>query len=417
MRKQELNCIWIGPPAERIDGGVPGHDLIGPMHLWSKINLDTATLTFWCLSNYLQHYQKAFLNTPVILSSIEELLSKSTSSAARSILTLKNRLLDKTTGRGEIKDNVTVKEAISLFILCERGGYVLDTNIMPIRKNKALIDFSHYDSFMVPAISAPTLHNGSVCQRIDVWMMYSPPGNSSHAEKALNEFLEKTTILEPDLFIKERYTQQYFDTVRNFITRAVAANPIIGMIEIEAMKDKIQTWTTSAPANKYNYTVITGPSVVKYYFNTHIKENFLTRTTFPNQVHFEALNGGVRNLIFLLTHGANIHSTINMCGLKSYTPLDAAISKRNIAIISVLLFYGADIERCAMTRRYFNEKINPSTQDAFLAGLIAMRFDPKKISFIKHYMKTSENTLRHHFFHQLKLFSENKKYERLMLSN
>ena len=67
MRKQEVNYIWIGKPAEHIDGGIPGHDLIGPMHLWSKINLKTTTVIFWCLEDYLSHYQQAFTNTPVIV--------------------------------------------------------------------------------------------------------------------------------------------------------------------------------------------------------------------------------------------------------------------------------------------------------------------------------------------------------------
>ena len=120
--KTRVNYLWIGPPANTISGGVPGHDVMGPLQMIGHIDDETTELHFWCLEEYCKQYQTIFLGKNITVNPIEKLLylvsahglEESTRDFSKKVSVLFQKLL--ATGRASIRDYVTLKDVFALFL-------------------------------------------------------------------------------------------------------------------------------------------------------------------------------------------------------------------------------------------------------------------------------------------------------------
>ncbi len=68
-----IHYVWIGPPPDRYSKH-PGHDTDGPlaMEVRNKMN----PIHFWCLDEYVDHYQKVFKDKNIIAYGVQHELKE-----------------------------------------------------------------------------------------------------------------------------------------------------------------------------------------------------------------------------------------------------------------------------------------------------------------------------------------------------
>lgn len=273
MSRQTLNYIWVGPEAKTIAGGVVGHDIIGPTHLYPRIDHTMTKLKFWCLDQHKSHYEKQFNNTAIQVCSIEKYLAECSqkegeiSLFAQQVQSLMQRLIE-AEGRGQIRDFVTIKEVFAFFLLFAEGKYILDTNVLPnLNDDTQKIIFPDYETFGLPKI-----HQRDAGDRVDVWMMYSPLEDRTHAKKSLELFLEKINKIENMFSIMPGY--DYSGSGKALYIRSIEPT-VMGAVllgyETHSGLDqsKIHYWDTIEATAENNCVFIEELHLKKYFYNTH----------------------------------------------------------------------------------------------------------------------------------------------------
>ena len=273
MRKQTLNYIWIGPESNTIAGGVVGHDIIGPTHLTPRIDHQTTEIKFWCLDEHKSHYEKQFNTTTIQVCSIEKYLVSCLQKQgdiaffSQQVESLIQRII-KAESRGRIRDFVTIKEAFAFFLLFTEGKYVLDTNVLPnLSDETQAIIFPDYDTFCLPKI-----HQRNANDRVDVWMMYSPLEDRTHAKKALELFLEKINKIETMFSMMPGYlaSSSGMGLYRRSVEPAVMGAVLLDCESHKSLdQNKIHYWDTIESTTNTNSVFIEALHLEKYFYNTH----------------------------------------------------------------------------------------------------------------------------------------------------
>lgn len=346
--KRPIHFIWSGPPPIASEGGVPGHDILGPVQMASHVDTKNNEIIFWCLEEHLTHYQHKFHGMPITVQAIEPYLrdqkiKETETPYAAEILLLISKLLE-TQERGEIRDYVTVKELMAFYLLYETGGYVLDTNILP--NTGHAITFPEYDRFMLPAHGNATAN----ARKTDIWMMYAPPQHSRYAERALSQFLQSVTYAEEGYFHPEMrlgYIAEFFEHMGKAGVTAATSDPHGLVYPNSAIIGLWETTKQNAEDETYYSLVVPELGLTKFYYNTHKFERFLEHragVVVPHdQLHQEVIHGHLENIKIMCSENPAV---VNRCiSNESYTnlsPLHAAIIFQQVTIAKWLLANGAD---------------------------------------------------------------------------
>ncbi|MBV8801772.1 MAG: hypothetical protein JO131_02170, partial [Gammaproteobacteria bacterium] len=125
-----IQYIWVGPPAQ-----IPGQDVGGPIAM-AKLN-DINPIIFYCLEENKAYYSEKFKDYKSInIQSIQAYVEKQTDDASKVYMQTIMSTCLAGKDRGSIRDRVTVKDAFSIFLLQSANGYILDTNVIPIKDEK-----------------------------------------------------------------------------------------------------------------------------------------------------------------------------------------------------------------------------------------------------------------------------------------
>lgn len=179
-RDARLNYLWVGPP--RVDSsGSLGSDVKDVIDMSKRC--DNA-ISFFCLDEHLEHYKEIFKgNEKVTVCSIDAYIDKKKNDSneemrkhAMKMQDVRNELLK--APRDRIVDRVTFKDAFSLFLLANEGGYTLDTSVKLVEGRNAHL-FQTYDSFRAPHIA----------NELECWMMYASPNALNEPRKMLENYL------------------------------------------------------------------------------------------------------------------------------------------------------------------------------------------------------------------------------------
>lgn len=328
-----INYTWIGPPAiQSSSTGIPGQDLAGPIEM-AKVNKDNP-ITFWCLEEHEKHYQDKlgeYKNIQVrsMESHMKETL-KSRDPDIRATAKDVQKIIDtslKADKRGTIRDRVTVKDAFTLFLLHTKGGYTLDTNILPSKEQKQ-ITLPSFDTMRIPAFKDKPQSSYD----IDCWMMFSPPGNEFVTKKALSGYFDLWKKAEKLHSLKRGPTAVYDETLGY-----AATEPLFNLLQTKEAKP----W--QAVMSKDELTAsIPELGVDKTYGNTHkfdreFKESAMLDMTF---------RGHATMLQQQILHGGNVNERIE----KPYkdfhegeTLLHIAIRRGHVDCVRILLEAKADV--------------------------------------------------------------------------
>jgi len=339
----DINYTWVGPP-----GNIKGHDIGGPIKMAKKNKLNL--IKFWCLDEHKEHYEKIYKDYPNIVvggieSHIKSEIAKSPENlAAKNMLKMLGATLQ-STGRNkdlEIRDRVTIKVAFNFFILQSVGGYVLDTNILPLL-NESKLDFSAKESLMVPAMREPVKKSAD----LECWMLYSPIGNTKQAEEVFAKFHKSWENSEKDYLgstNKGVSLESYHKSIAIGITRSIYTVYKQGQVSLVATNqhdsgcyaDAKEFGVRKTYSNTHKYKEKSKPSFFKSRDPIRPVEDVFYYIASSNDVQLEAYleSGGDPNIV--VDHRSK--------GLyKGETPL--ALSLRydfNPSIMSLLLENGAN---------------------------------------------------------------------------
>lgn len=333
-----LNYIWIGSPPDVKSGGVPDHDVMGPKEMSVRCNLH---VYFWCLDPYVQHYLKAFEGfNNISVCSVESLIKDSQKidpSRAQQMSDILNRMLH-SSGRGCIKDCVTVKDAFAFFLLAQKGGYVLDTNIVPASKKS--VEFKEYDAFFLPKLIADQeIIDEDARLTIDAWMMYSPSNHADRAKLCFDKYVEEWQQTEL-LFENEGYSTTYAGTCgKNYVTAATLSDSK-GRIN----ENNLKYWDSIVQHDNYCVEV-PEIGVMKYYYNTHLHN----QSEYGTQIFYDILYGTPDKVRKLLEAGHPHNIRFSNRAIHD-TPLHCAVSSRRLEMVDILLKAGADLDAVAIYR-------------------------------------------------------------------
>jgi hypothetical protein len=358
-----LNYIWVGPPPKET-GGEPGHDLIGPVAMASCNK--TNPILFWCLEEYEKQYKELLANTPAIqVKTIEssvtnEYKDNAIQTAATSTKAIIDEHLKST--RNTIRDRVSVKNIFSLFLLYSQGGYVLDTNVVPMDKSVAM-QLPSYQDFHVPVFSLPLL----VSADMDYWMLFSPPKDTI-APLVLSTYIQRWGRLQA-IFNSEKRSERYHKSLGALITEI--------LFDLSLGDFPRYCWVVSEKAVDRGVVLVPELKLCKYYFNTHKYQNRweydrdalykdkakeLTGVLFPanvarifadyapGQMDLEFKEGNIYTQLFfdvanddpdaLLTHieaGADVNKQITHPDAVGETALHLAIKMNSTECVRILL--------------------------------------------------------------------------------
>ncbi|CAM6002490.1 unnamed protein product [Sphagnum balticum] len=363
-----LNYIWVGPPPKET-GGEPGHDLIGPVAMASCNK--TNPILFWCLEEYEKQYKELLANTPAIqVKTIESSLANEyKDNVIQTAATYTKAIIDEhlKSTRNTIRDRVSVKNIFSLFLLYSQGGYVLDTNVVPMDKSVAM-QLPSYKDFHLPVFDM-ALHKSS---DLDYWMLFSPPNNAI-ARSAFDAYIIRWGELQA-LFNGKKPSECYHKSLGGLIADILfdltrGEIPRCGWV----VRDKNQT---------RNVVLVPELKMYKYYFNTHKYQNRsefdrdalyrdkvseLTGVIFPanvarifaeyapGQMDLETKEGAIYTQLFfdianddpaaLLTHieaGGDVNKQITHPVAQGETVLHLAIKMNRAECVSILLANNAN---------------------------------------------------------------------------
>lgn len=252
--KTKAHYIWIGKPQTENISNLKG-DLKGPVAMAQQVDPNKTTLYFWCLKEHFDVFSQLLSGKNIIVRSIDDYLEeKKENPYAQAVSELRSYLFSDM--RGDIRDRVTFKEAISYLLLYLEGGYVLDTNVLPFDKDE--ISFPQCDAFHVTAIHRPVEKN----RDMDIWMMYSPPKNPAHAETALRHFLFKIKEVE------DKRKEESLNHTFNYESYKTAVLDIV--IESARSHAGLQYWIPRHLGGNYPIQLrVENPRIIKHYANSH----------------------------------------------------------------------------------------------------------------------------------------------------
>jgi len=348
----DLHYIWVGSP-----GRVKGHDIGGPIKMAEKNKVNP--IRFWCLDQYIDHYKNVYKDFPNIkVESIENYINLKKYKPRKTPQTAQDKMqkifVDTllAEGRGEKNiDKVKVKDAFSLYLMHNLGGYFLDTNILPLLGEEKL-SFPVRDKFCVPAMSKRIDSRSD----LECWMLYSPGPQNKEAKEFVFSYYdtwEQHEILRKTLLKEKRTLELFHDKI---------SYAIIGPIFRSYFNGQIGLFETNRDSPG-SFVDIPSCGIRKTYNNTHVfyKPIDSTRIGDPAQpeiigpipdIYYYIANNNLPALIVYLEFGGDteINQVISP-GRKGFligeTPLCCALrSKSEPEIIIRLLQAGAspDVE-------------------------------------------------------------------------
>ena len=211
---RQLHYSWVGN-ACTTDIAIPQNDLIGPVALEQVIDHTKHHINFWCFEQQKAKYQKLLDDKKIRVVSFEECLKECLDNPtlvqrALGVLQLQQLLFtssrSSSTRAHTIRDYVTFKEAMSLFLLYAYGGYAMDTNVVPHGDN---IVFPDPVGFHMMGLSYPV----KKCRDVDVGVMSASLKDREYTGNALDIFLNRVNQLEKEraLLIQEHGHLQEID--------------------------------------------------------------------------------------------------------------------------------------------------------------------------------------------------------------
>jgi hypothetical protein len=341
-----INYIWIGPPAQ-----IPGQDIGGPIEM-AKVNQENP-ITFWCLEEQKSYYIDKFKEYKnITIHSLETHLreKQDPESKISNDAKLMQKLLDtclKEAGRGSIRDRVTVKDAFSLFLLHSIGGYILDTNVLPLKEDK--LSLKSYDKVGFPCLKKPVL---LPCD-LECWLMFSPNPMHEQAKLLFSGYYSlwlESENLRKTLSDKNKSLKEYYDFMGKPIMR-----PILDVYQ------RYKCHLFDAKPHKHNYyTDIPDLGLRKTYNNTHVfvpQKNKYDPKLFdsknqdqderPSEIFFLVYSRNIVQLKVFIASGGNVNEQIktpleNLIDAGE-TPLHLAIRTKALKeVIQLLLESGAE---------------------------------------------------------------------------
>lgn len=140
-----ISYIWIGDPPQS-GAGILGHDILGPIEMAKKNKSNP--LIFWCLDKHVAHYETILKAHNIEVRSIEKhidgLAKKATkkpeklpgsvlgASTTENAAWLIQLMMSATLNENNPQSKVQFKDLFSVFLAKSIGGYIFDTNIMPV---------------------------------------------------------------------------------------------------------------------------------------------------------------------------------------------------------------------------------------------------------------------------------------------
>ena len=153
----KAHYIWIGPPK------ADHQDVRGPIEMRNNFGPEVE-IHFWCLDAQVDAFAHKLrdvnkITHGIIVHGIESALRTATGTAHRwwywytrkedwAVAEMLN-IVTVSAGLGTTRDLVNAKNGFAYFLLYTWGGYVMDTNVMPLGVRAKLPD---YDHFMSPVI-------------------------------------------------------------------------------------------------------------------------------------------------------------------------------------------------------------------------------------------------------------------------
>lgn len=341
---QTLNYIWVGPPPGKMEGSVPAHDVIGPLNMVKQIDPQEACIVFWCLDQYMPYYQAKFSNTSIRVSSIEDCLVQMSGAEhknnrcvefATQLVVFKNKILNTENGRGSIRDLVTIKVVFAYFLLYVKGGYVLDTNVIPDANASKKMTFPDYGTFKIPRIYRGNAQSSSP-HSLDIWMMYSPR-NHEYAEYIFTRCIRRLNWVEGK---KTSYPPaSYPYMVREAVTKALLLKGETNFCDLSDRTDSIRGfWVAYVGGHSVSIPEL---SISKYFYNTHLDRGYY-------QMHIEAGMGKIDVLSQRFAEGGDVDSRIRCQEgsefYENYTLLHSAIIEKQFDMVLFLIARGANVD-------------------------------------------------------------------------
>lgn len=357
-----LHYIWIGPSPKET-GGEPGHDVIGPIKMATANQ--TNPLFFWCLAAHETFYKKRFEKfSNLQVCTIEEGLADHIGN--KEIILIINNVIEEhlKPERSTVRDKVSVKNIFSLFLLYSKGGYVLDTNIIPSTSNA--FSLPYFDEFYFPKMNAEKSVQ-------EFWLMYSPKAKPI-TFTLLNEYLIDWNVSQK-IFVIQQYSQPYFSSLSNIIP-----DLLYNHLEKKSVKYWLFHYTNKTESQ--SSCIIPALNIKKYYYNTHKydyraehdRDSLYTQKFFsmtgcffqPNitriiasyvpdilepkqnkgmmytQIYFDIYNNNLEGIQFQIDEGVDVNQHITASAMKGETPLHAAIKLNRPEAVKLLLENKAD---------------------------------------------------------------------------
>ena len=390
-----ISYIWIGPPPKDT-GGEPGHDIIGPMEM-AACNISNPIL-FWCLLAQESTYKDKFKKYGNIqVCAVETYLNETLTDSALATASRYTTLIISEhlkVERNTVRDKVSVKNIFSLFLLLTKGGYVMDTNVMPASPGTALT-LPSFERFFLPACR----DFSKFYKAIDYWIMYSPKENKTN-QMVFDLYLEKWKVAQ-EIYNTEKYSEKYF----------LAVGVIISKILTYDLSGHTGFWNYEYENRHKTSTLISTLGLRKYYYNTHNYENrseqdrdalytqkllqvagllfqpkiarnissyvpeqlepTQKRGTEYTQIYFDILSNNTSGLQRQISEGADINQQMTNPHQDGESPLHLAIVSNKPACVKLLLLNKAD-----PTLVVYYPGVKPA--DAFgLADLYSAHNDPE----------------------------------------
>ena len=330
-----IHYIWVGPPAQ-----IAGQDTGGPITM-ARVNKDNP-IQFWCLEKHKKEYVEKFKEYKNITINTIESQAKHSSSMQimlNSCLNAKER--------GSIRDRVTVKDAFALFLLQTKGGYIIDTNILPQDEEK--LNLGKHEKTYFPAMQTP------IQKRTDLecWLMYSPRADTDEAKEMFAGFYARwreSELLRKKLIRFGESLEEYYSFMGSVIMKPI----------FEAYhKFKLGVFDT-VKAEGVAYVDVPALKLRKTYSNTH---HFVMRSKYEptlfgaegkaqdnniNEIFALALTSNIPQLKVFIENGGKVNDTIKNKIPGYYegeTPLHiAARNESNPEVVKLLLEAGANLE-------------------------------------------------------------------------
>lgn len=273
-----LNVFWVGPP--RIDpSGDLGSDVKDVIAMVKRAHSNP--INFFCLDEHVEHYKKLFSDQGVSITvkSIDAYLEEKKNQSdnptmrehAEKMQQMRNVLLQEP--RNRIIDKVSFKDAFSLFVLANDGGYTMDTNIK-LKEGSDEVVFPHHEKFKAPHTKGPFKDDPNV----ECWMMYASRESLSVPQKMLSHYLSQWDEIQKIIEGNETsvpHIMKFHDKITSLIILSIKE----GQKLIDA-KDRLDNdWYFNLEAVQASgiRAVATFNSehslpVVKGYGNTHVPE-------------------------------------------------------------------------------------------------------------------------------------------------